>query len=286
MATTQLDICNRALQKVGGTKLANLAGTDVYTVALNRAWTDALEYELRTHNWNFAIRRTSLSAPYVTITGITAAEPPVVTYTGTVPSNGDRVYIENVVGMTEVNNNYYRIANVDTTPPPYTFELTDPDDNTNINGTGFTAWSSGGTATVCPYYGFTRKFAMPSDCLRIVELENFYGITHNLGGLGSSSDYTIESGYILCNDSGPIFIRYITNDFTNLIPVSAWDSMFKEAMACRIALEIQHEIKQNDDGYERIAREYSIAIRTAKLADAIQTPAEIMPESDWLLSRL
>jgi hypothetical protein len=283
MATTQLDICNRALQKIGGSKLANLAGTDPYTVALNRVWTEALEYELRAHNWNFAIRRTSMSAPYVTITAITAAEPPVLTYTGTDPSNGDRVYIESVAGMTEVNNNYYRVADVNT--GANTFELTDPDDNSDIDGTAFTAYTSGGTATVCPYYGFTRKFALPSDCLRVVELENFYGITHNLGGLGSSSDYTIESGYILCNDSGPVFIRYITNDFTNLIPVTSWDAMFKEAVACRIALEIQHEIKQNDDGYERIMREYAVTIRTARLVDAIQTPAEIMPESDWLIAR-
>lgn len=284
MATTQLGIYNRALQKIGGPILASTAGTDVYTLALAGAYTDIIEYELRAQNWNFAIRRTGLTAPSVTITAITAAEPPVVTYTGTDPANGDRVYIESVAGMTEVNGNYYRIADINT--GANTFELTDVDDGTDIDGTAFTAYTSGGTATICPYYGFNRKFALPSDCLKLIEIENFYGTMHNLGGFGSSSDFTVESGYILCNDSGPIRIRYITNDTTNYIPVSTWDSMFKEMISCRLALEIQHKIKQDDTGYERIMREYTVALRTAKMSDSIETPGEVMPESDWLLARL
>src|SRR5574343_600448 len=236
MATTQLDICNRAIQKSGGLALSNLNGTDIYTVAVNRAFTDVVETELRTHNWNFAIKRTTLSAPTITITAITAAEPPVVTYTGTDPSNGERIYIESVAGMTEVNGNYYRIADVNT--GANTLELTDEDDGTDVDGTAFTAYTSGGTGTICPPWGFSRKFALPSNCIRVVEIDGMSGVSHNFGSLGSSSDFTIENGYILCNDSGPIFIRYITSDTTNYIPVSSWDSLFKEAIVCKLAMEI------------------------------------------------
>jgi hypothetical protein len=284
MATTQLDVCNRALQKIGAPKLANLAGSDQYTVALLRCWTDALDYELRTQNWNFAIRRSQLTAYSLTITGITAAEPPVVSYTGTDPENGERVYIENVVGMTEVNNNYYRIANIDTALD--TFELTDVTDGSDIDGTAFTAWSSGGTASVSPPYGWNRKFLLPTTCVKLISIDGMTGVSHNLGGYGSSSDFTVEGRYIVTNDAGPLYIRYITNDLTNHIPVEKWDSMFKEVMACRIALELQHEIKQDDTGYERIAREYAAVSRTARLSDSIETPGEVMPESDWLIARL
>lgn len=284
MATTQLDICNRAIQKIGGLKLTDLNGTDIYTVAVNRAFTDVLESELRTHNWNFAIRRTTLSAPTVTITDITAAEPPVVTYTGTDPSNGDVIYIESVAGMTEVNGNYYRIADVNT--GANTLELTDTDDNTDIDGTAFTAYSSGGTGTICPPWGFNRKFALPSNCIRVIQIDGMYGISHNLGSFGSSSDFTIENGYILCNDSGPLFIRYITSDLTNYIPVSAWDSMFKEAIVCKLAMEITTEVKQDDQNWQKLSSDYIRAIGIAKQSDSIETPGEVMPESDWLLARL
>lgn len=80
----------------------------------------------------------------LTITGITQANPGVVTYTGTDPSNGDIVYISGVVGMTQVNGRTYKVANVN--GGANTFELTEHTAGTNINTTSFTAWSSGGTA--------------------------------------------------------------------------------------------------------------------------------------------
>lgn len=77
------------------------------------------------------------------ITGITKADPAVVTYSGADNyTNGKEVYISGVVGMTEVNGNFYVVANVDT--GANTFELNDVDGN-NIDSTGFTTYSSAGT---------------------------------------------------------------------------------------------------------------------------------------------
>lgn len=78
----------------------------------------------------------------LTITGITQANPAVVTTSGSHGlSNGDQVYITEVVGMTEINNTtqYYTVANVTAT----TFEVQDQD-GTNVNSSAFTAYSSGG----------------------------------------------------------------------------------------------------------------------------------------------
>jgi|TARA_R110002110_G_scaffold43923_6_gene135928 hypothetical protein len=76
-----------------------------------------------------------------TISGATAANPVVVTDTSHPYTNGEEIYITGVVGMTELNGKYYKIANKAT----HTYELTDIDD-TNINGSGYTAYSSAGTA--------------------------------------------------------------------------------------------------------------------------------------------
>jgi hypothetical protein len=76
-----------------------------------------------------------------TITGITAANPPVVTATAHGFSNGEQVKISGVTGMTEVNRESYLVANVTAN----TFELQDLD-AVNIDGTGFTAYVSGGEA--------------------------------------------------------------------------------------------------------------------------------------------
>lgn len=80
----------------------------------------------------------------LTITGITKANPGVVTYTGTDPSNGDEVYISGVVGMTELNGRNFKIANVNA--GSNTFELQLMDGATNLNTSSYTTYSSGGTA--------------------------------------------------------------------------------------------------------------------------------------------
>lgn len=80
------------------------------------------------------------------ITGISKANPAVVTYSGADSyANGDEIYISGVVGMTEVNGRSFKIASVDT--GANTFELQDMT-GTNINSTSYTTYSSGGTASL------------------------------------------------------------------------------------------------------------------------------------------
>lgn len=72
------------------------------------------------------------------ITNITQANPAVVTYAGAdTYANGDHVNISGVVGMTQVNNRRFTVANVNA--GANTFELS------GVNSTGYTAYSSGGT---------------------------------------------------------------------------------------------------------------------------------------------
>ena len=71
-----------------------------------------------------------------TITAATQANPVVVTAGTHGYSNGDRVFIKDVVGMVELNNREFTVANATST----TFELS------GVDGTGFTAYSSGGTS--------------------------------------------------------------------------------------------------------------------------------------------
>lgn len=71
-----------------------------------------------------------------TITAITAANPPVVTSTAHGYTAGDVVKIDGVVGMQEVNNRAFVVANVTAN----TFELK------GVNATAYTAYTSGGSA--------------------------------------------------------------------------------------------------------------------------------------------
>lgn len=81
-----------------------------------------------------------LSTLSSSITGATQADPVVITDVAHPYNNGDLIRITNVVGMTELNGNVYKVKN----KTADTYELTDEGD-VNIDGIGFTAYESGGT---------------------------------------------------------------------------------------------------------------------------------------------
>ncbi len=83
----------------------------------------------------------SALATAITISGITKANPGVVTYTGTDPSNGDYVYLE-VQGMYQLDGRVVRVANVN--GAGNTFELE------GVDTSAFDTFSSG-TAEVITF---------------------------------------------------------------------------------------------------------------------------------------
>lgn len=76
----------------------------------------------------------------INITGITKANPAVVSLFGVAPANGAAVDIEGVVGMTQVNGKRFLVANRTSN----TFQLQDEDGNA-IDSTSFSTYTSGGT---------------------------------------------------------------------------------------------------------------------------------------------
>lgn len=87
-----------------------------------------------------------------TITGATQADPVVLTVTNSY-SNGDEVFVSGIAGMTELNNRSFLVANVTGT----TVELQDLEGN-DIDGSAYTAYSSGGTSE--RVYELTTPYAI------------------------------------------------------------------------------------------------------------------------------
>jgi hypothetical protein len=87
----------------------------------------------------------------IAITGASQANPAVIQVPGNTYIIGEWIFIAGVVGMTQLNNKYYRVNNV------VGNAVTLGDLNgVNINSTGYTAYTSGGTASriytiVSPY---------------------------------------------------------------------------------------------------------------------------------------
>ena len=107
-----------------------------------------------------------------TITDATQASPVVITATAHGYSNDDEVFITAIVGMTELNGRRFVVANKTND----TFELTDQFTGSNIDGTGFSPYTSAGTAAriftlTTPYTQAqlaALKFVQTADVVTIV----------------------------------------------------------------------------------------------------------------------
>lgn len=149
----------------------------------------------------------------LTITAISKANPGVVTYTGTDPSNGDRVIIAGVTGMTEVNNRQFVVANVDT--GANTFELS------GVDTSSYTTYSANGSAA--PIIEVTTTYAETElQELRFAQYNDVLYITHENHPLrkltrNSETSWTLSAVSIT---TGPF--RTINGDDTHRMTVSSF----------------------------------------------------------------
>jgi len=96
--------------------------------------------DINGNQWEIAQGLSAIAAAK-NITGISQANPGVVTITGHGYSTNDYVMILSAGGMTQVNNKIYKITVLD----PDTFSI-------GVDTTGYTAYTSGGTVTRGAYY--------------------------------------------------------------------------------------------------------------------------------------
>jgi hypothetical protein len=101
----------------------------------------------------YRIGQQVLNSSAKAITGITQANPGVLTSNSHGFSNGDEIYVSISQGMTELSGRNYLVANSATN----TFSLTDLH-GTAINTTSMTAYSAGGTQTATEIYEIASPY--------------------------------------------------------------------------------------------------------------------------------
>lgn len=155
----------------------------VYPIAA-RTGTNSYEIEARA---NATATRSNKA-----ISGITQANPAVVTYVGADDwANGDLVYIYGVTGMTQVNGRVFTIANLNT--GANTFELS------GVDSTGYGAYSAGGTASPAQVPEFTTTLDSPIVSVRLADHAQVVGsivvfpVATTVGGIEVQGKYSVLS---------------------------------------------------------------------------------------------
>lgn len=205
-----------------------------------------------------------------TISGITQADPAVVTATAHGFADGDYIKIYDVSGMTEVNRtDPYHISN----KAANTFELT------GINSTNWTAYTSGGSAVKLePLAKYQDGFVydLPSNYLYGIGLEGDYDF--ELKGIDGSLK-------LLCTVEDAV-LKYIKNDVTT---VSTWRKTFINLFALRLAIKLVPAIVGVDQDAKlfkrELMREYRVAENEAMYLQAVDKKVTRDTTDPWVTAR-
>lgn len=187
---SKVEICNRALQKLGAKRIVSLDEDSKNARACNVAFESIKLAELADHTWNFATKRAQLAAD-------------------------------------------------------------DPG----------------------PAFGYARSFTLPADYVRLLPPD----VEDNTPYL----DWSIEGRKILTNDSAPLNIRYVS-DVTD---PNLMSPLFREALSCKIAMELAEEITQSNSKAEKAKEDYRFAIAEARRTNAIEKPAPKVADDSWVQVR-
>ena len=137
--------------------------------------------------------------------------------------------------------------------------------------------------TSTPDWGFEYEYELPSDCLRLIQVNDFYqGPSMDDYRNQSTAEYQLEGNKILTDYAAPLKIRYIKREEDT----AQWDATFVEAFACRLAAEMAEDLTQSNQKKDAAWKEYQQALSLAIRSGAVEQQPQDMPDDSWMLSRI
>lgn len=138
-------------------------------------------------------------------------------------------------------------------------------------------------ATTPPAWGFSQAFPLPSDCLRLVQVNQFYLIPALLDyNTADASAWLVESGNILCDYTAPLSVRYVWD----VQDETRFDALFVPMFASRLGYEVCEQLTNSNTKKQTIAQDYKEALAVAIRAGAIEKPPALIGDDSWMMARL
>ena len=208
------------------------------------------------HNWQFSkkFQQLTLADGYdeagfvpIVITGITQADPAVVSAAAHGFLDGQLVRIIDVSGMTQINSKVVRVANKNAGD----FECY------GLNSTKFDAYVSGGEVVrfeALADYQRGYAYRVPADMLKPVAIDP----KGQFEVVGAGDDQRL-----LCNFVDPV-LEYVAD----ITVVSSMPDHFKRAWAARIAAELAPALQKKGSGLKDMWSHYEMVKHETKKSDS------------------
>ena len=253
--SNEVDIANLALQRLGQPTITTMTEASRDASIVNQLYDQNRDYCLMLVDWDCLIHRVALARAGAYAIGSTTQTEPVVLVCGPMALEaGELVTIEDVVGMTELNGNTYRVGSANLTSVTLSLQNLD---GTDVDGTGYSAWVSGGLVYYAPGGNWSYVYEAPSLCLKVLDVMD--------------SEFTQDESYLWLHERSRIYtdmedatVRYIRK----MTDPSKYESDLVELIATRLSWLIAMRIHADKELRNGTYQEFLAIQARAKLTNA------------------
>lgn len=138
-------------------------------------------------------------------------------------------------------------------------------------------------AADAPTFRFERAFTLPSDFIRLVELENrwVFNVLRYVDD-DPRPPYELQGRNLLADMTAPLGITYI-RDLSD--DPTIWSPVFSAVVSAALALKLAMTLTKSDGMVTLAGKRYAQDMREAKRTNAIQQPPAQIPDGSWMLAR-
>lgn len=134
-----------------------------------------------------------------------------------------------------------------------------------------------------PMFRFARAFNLPSDFIRLIELEErwVFSVVRHID-TAPTPPYEIQGRAILTDLSAPLRITYL-KDVT--ADPTIWTPLFANVVSAALALRLAMPLTKSESMVALASNIYKNELARAKKANAIQMPPQHVPDGSWIAAR-
>jgi hypothetical protein len=239
MASSDIEICNLALSRLGADTITSLTADATKEDRLcNQFYAQFRDELLRSFAWNFAVKSTPLNlvdgyetdtayTDKISITNVATSNPIIVTAANNY-ATGQIVKLWDVGGTEELNDQTFEVTGA----TALLFKLL------GVDGGKFSTYTSGGYAIrqePMASYALGYTYVLPTDCLKALKLDS--GVEFEIFG----DEYNTRRLLTIDYQAVLIYISKVTD-------VSKFPDDFVQALVSRLARELAMPLLGAKDG--------------------------------------
>ena len=134
-----------------------------------------------------------------------------------------------------------------------------------------------------PTFKFARAFNLPSDFLRLVELEDkwVFSMLRNID-TNPTPVYEMQGRAILTDFDAPLNIGYLADKTDD---PSTWPPSFVQVAAMALAVRLAYPLTKSDGAVKMAKEGYAEALTSARKNNAIQMAPANIADGSWMAAR-